>query len=50
MKGLSDEKITAPTAVDYSLNPQLTYSGIKTRAEFKGNCLNQDKIIFDHGK
>ena len=47
---MPDEKITAPTAADYSINLQLTYSGIKARAEFKGSCLNQDKIMLDHGK
>ena len=29
---------------DYSLNPQLSYLGNKTRVEFKGSCLKQDKI------
>ena len=33
-KGLSDENITAPTTNDYSLNPQLSYLGNKTRIEF----------------
>ena len=28
-KGLSDEKITAPTTSDYSLSPQLSYFGTK---------------------
>ena len=49
-KGLSDENITAPTTSDYSLNPQLSYLGNKTRVEFKGSCLKQDKIIYTHGK
>ena len=31
-------------------NPSLNYVGTKTRVEFKGNCLKQDKILFDHGK
>ena len=30
-KRLSDEKITAPTTADYSLSPQLSYLGSKTR-------------------
>ena len=38
-KGSSDENITTPTKSDYSLNPQLSYLGNKTRAEFKGSCL-----------
>ena len=48
-KGLSDENITAPTKIDYSLNPQLIYLGNKTR-EFKGSCLKQGKVIYTHGK
>ena len=49
-KGLSDENITAPTTSDYKINPQLSYFGTKTRLEFKGSCLKQDKITYDHGK
>ena len=47
-KGLSDENITARTTSDYSLNPQLSYLGTKTRVEFKGSCLKQDEIGYDH--
>ena len=46
-KGLSDENITAPTTNDYSLNPQLSYLGTKTRAKFKKK---QNKITCDRGK
>ena len=49
-KGLSDENITALTAGDYKLNPELSYFGTKARAEFNGSCLKQDKVIYDHGK
>ena len=28
----------------------LSYIGNKTRVEFKGGCLKQDKVIYDHGK
>ena len=49
-KGLSDENTTAPTTSNYSLNPQLSYLGTKTRLEFKGSSLNQDKVTYDHGK
>ena len=49
-KGLSDENITAPTTNDYSLNPQLSYLGTKTRAKFKKSCLKQNKITCDRGK
>ena len=45
-KGLSDENITAPNTSDYSLNPQLSYLGTKTKVEIKGSCLKQDKITY----
>ena len=35
---------------DYKLNPQLSYFGTKTRVEFKGSCLKQNKVTFNHGK
>ena len=44
-KKKSDENITAPTASDYRLNPQLTYLGNKIRIEIRGNCFKQDEII-----
>ena len=47
---MSDENITALTTSDYKRNPQLSYFGTKTRVEFRGSCLKQDKIIFNHGK
>ena len=47
-KGLSDENIAVPARNDYSLNPQLSYPGNKTRVEFKRNCLKQDKITYNH--
>ena len=49
-KGLSDENITVPATSDYSLNPQLSYLGTKTRLKFRGSCLKQDKITFNNGK
>ena len=41
-KWFSDENITALTTSDYSLNPQLSYFGTKTRMEFKGSFLKQN--------
>ena len=41
---------TNPTTNDYNINPQLSYLCTKTRLEFKGNCLKQDKYTYDHGK
>ena len=49
-KGLCDENITAPTASNYNLNPQLSYLGNKKGVEFKGSCLKQDKITYDSEK
>ena len=48
--GLSDENITAPTTSDYTLHPELSYFGTKTRVQFNGSCLKQDKITYDHSK
>ena len=49
-KGLPDENITAPTTSDYILNQQLNYLGAKTRVEFKGGGLKQDKITYTNEK
>ena len=49
-KGLYDESIKRPSATNKILNLLLDYVGTKTRVEFKGSCLKQDKIPFDHGK
>ena len=49
-KELSDENIKAPTTSDYRHNPQFSYLGNKTRKEFEGSCLKQDKITYTHGK
>ena len=35
---------------DYKLNPKLSYFGTKSRLDFRGSCLKQDKITFNHGK
>ena len=47
-KGLSDERINSITASNYSVTLFLDYYGIKTRVEFSGSCLKQDKITFNH--
>ena len=46
---MSDENITAPTTSDYKRNAELSYFG-KTRVEFNGSCLKQNKVTFNHGK
>ena len=32
------------------LNPSLDYAGTKKRVKFNGDCLKQEKIIFNYGK
>ena len=48
-KGLPDESIKSPITCNYSLAPELSYYGSKTRVKLHGNCLKQDKILFTHG-
>ena len=47
---MSNENIVPPVKPDYILTPKLSYFGTKTRAEFNGNCLKQDKITYNHGR
>ena len=49
-KGLSDERIKAPTTSNKILNPLQNYVGTKARVRFTGACLKQEKITFSHGK
>ena len=49
-KGLSDKSIKPPATSDYKLNSKVNYYGTKTRLEFRGSCLKQDKSTFNHGK
>ena len=49
-KELSDERINSITAPDYSVTPFLDYYGTKTRVEFSGKCLKQDKVTYTHGR
>ena len=49
-KGLSDESIKPSTTSNKMLNPSLEFVGTKSRVKFNGNCLKQQKIIFNHGK
>ena len=48
--GLSDERINSVTASNYSITPELSYSGGKIIAKLSGSCLKQDKITYNHGK
>ena len=49
-KGLSDKRINSIKTLDYGITPKLDYYGTKTRVEFNGSCLKQDKITYAHGK
>ena len=46
---MSDEKLDSITASNYKITPELSFFGSKTRVEFNGNCLKQDKVTFNHG-
>ena len=45
-----DENITPSSTTDEILTPKISYFGAKTRKEFSGSCLKQDKITYIHGK
>ena len=47
---MSDQSIKAPTTTNKILNPLLDYVGSKIRVKFRGDCLKQEKITFNHGK
>ena len=49
-KVLSDKRLDANTASNYSITPELSYYGTKTRIEFNGSCLKQDKVWCNHEK
>ena len=49
-RGLSDEKLNSITASNYKITPELSFYGTKTRVEFNGCCLKQDKVTYNHGK
>ena len=38
----------ALTTSDCKLNPELRFFGTKTKVEFNGSCLKQDKVSFNH--
>ena len=47
---MSDERINSSKTPDYGITSKLIYYGTKTRVEFNGNYLKQDKITYNHGK
>ena len=48
-KGLSDERLNSNTPSNYSITPELSFYVTKTREEFNGSCLKQDKVTYNHG-
>ena len=55
---MSDERINSSTASNhriklllniYRITPELSYYCTKTRVEFNGSCLKQDKATYNHG-
>ena len=47
---MSDEKVNSIAISNHIVTLKLSYYGTKTRVEFSGSCLRQDKITYDHGK
>ena len=45
---MSDERLNSNTASNYKITPELSYYGTKTKVEFNGSCLKQDKVT-NHG-
>ena len=49
-KGLSGGRLNSISESNYKVTPNLNYYGTKSRVEFYGSCLKQDKATFNHGK
>ena len=47
---MSDEKLDSVTSSNHKITPELSSYGTKTKVEFNGSCLNQDKVTYSHGK
>ena len=47
---MSDERRNSIIAANYKITPELSCYGTKTRVEFYGSCLKQDKVTYNHGK
>ena len=45
---MSDERPDSITASNYKITPELSFYGTKTRVEFNGSCLKQDKVTHNH--
>ena len=49
-KCLSDERFDSIAVSNYKITPELSFYGTKTKVEFNGSCLKQDKVTYNHGK
>ena len=47
---MSDERLSSITASNYKITPELSFYGTKTRVEFNGSYLKQDKVTYNHRK
>ena len=47
---MPDKKFNSVSTPNHSITPNLSYYRTKTRVDFNGSCLKQDKITFNHGK
>ena len=45
---MSYEGIKLLSTSNKMLNPSVNYVGTKSRVKFNGDCLKQEKILFDH--
>ena len=47
-EGFSDERFDSITPSNYKITPELSFYGTKTKVEFNGSCLKQDKATYNH--
>ena len=47
---MSDERNNSIKTPDYGITPKQNYCGTKTRVEFNGSCLKQDRITYIYEK
>ena len=45
---MSDERLDSITASNNKITAELSFYGTKTRVEFNGSCLKQDKVTINH--
>ena len=49
-EGLPDDRLDSITSSNHKIIPELSFYGTKTKVEFNGSCLKQDKVAYNHGK